>query len=37
MSDEGYLESCFLDLSMEVSVFYKQIIEMVAALQQKEE
>jgi hypothetical protein len=37
VSDEGYLESCFLDLTMEISVFYKHIIESVAALQQKEE
>lgn len=35
ISDEGYLESCFLDLTMEISVFYKHIIEAVAVLQQK--
>jgi hypothetical protein len=37
MNDEAYLESCYLDLSMEISVFYKHIIETVTALQQKEE
>lgn len=37
ISDEGYLESCFLDLTMEISVFYKHIIEAVAVLQHKEE
>lgn len=35
--DESYLESCFLDLSMEISVFYKHIIETVTVMQQKEE